>query len=130
MKWPQRRSSTQRASGRVARRRCCCARGHSRSSAPLTTSSGAAWAASAAWPEGRCAAQSNCARAAAPGVARALLREPVHAALLVLLLGAQLMMMLAFLAVPVEKALWYSGFGVPLFVLGMMVAAFAVRGLA
>lgn len=56
--------------------------------------------------------------------------QPVHAALLVLLLGAQLMMMLAFLAVPVEKALWYSGFGVPLFVLGMMVAAFAVRGLA
>ncbi|MCX7323271.1 MAG: chlorophyll synthase ChlG [Hyphomicrobiales bacterium] len=54
--------------------------------------------------------------------------QPVHAALLVLLLGVQLMMMLNFLATPVEKALWYSGFGVPLFVLGMMVAAFAVRG--
>jgi chlorophyll/bacteriochlorophyll a synthase len=32
-----------------------------------------------------------------------------------------------FLAVPVERALWYSGFGVPLFVLGMLVSAFALR---
>jgi hypothetical protein len=26
-----------------------------------------------------------------------------------------------------EQALWYSGFGVPLFVSGMMVSAFALR---
>jgi chlorophyll synthase len=30
---------------------------------------------------------------------------------------------------PIAKALWYSGFGVPLFVGGMMVSAFALRGL-
>jgi chlorophyll synthase len=30
---------------------------------------------------------------------------------------------------PIAKALWYSGFGVPLFVAGMMVSAFALRGL-
>jgi chlorophyll synthase len=30
----------------------------------------------------------------------------------------------------VRHALWYSGFGVPLFVSGMMVSAFALRGLA
>jgi chlorophyll synthase len=28
-----------------------------------------------------------------------------------------------------KRALWYSGFGVPFFVSGMMVSAFAVRGL-
>ena len=29
-----------------------------------------------------------------------------------------------------ERAYWYSGFGVPVFVAGMMVSAFALRGLA
>jgi chlorophyll/bacteriochlorophyll a synthase len=38
-------------------------------------------------------------------------------------------MMRRFLREPVAKALWYSGFGVPLFVGGMMVSAFALRGL-
>jgi chlorophyll synthase len=28
-----------------------------------------------------------------------------------------------------QRALWYSGFGVPFFVAGMMVSAFALRGL-
>jgi chlorophyll synthase len=32
-----------------------------------------------------------------------------------------------FLGAPRERALWYSGFGVPLFVAGMMVSAFALR---
>ena len=41
----------------------------------------------------------------------------------------QLVMMRRFLAEPVGRALWYSGFGVPLFVAGMMVSAFALRGL-
>jgi chlorophyll synthase len=35
-----------------------------------------------------------------------------------------------FVAAPRERALHYSGFGVPLFVAGMMVAAFAVRSIA
>jgi chlorophyll/bacteriochlorophyll a synthase len=45
------------------------------------------------------------------------------------LLLVQLMMMRRFLAQPVQRALWYSGFGVPLFVLGMLVSAFALRSL-
>lgn len=53
----------------------------------------------------------------------------VHAVAVSLLLLVQLMMMRRFLADPVGRALWYSGFGVPLYVSGMMVSAFAVRGL-
>jgi chlorophyll synthase len=30
---------------------------------------------------------------------------------------------------PLKRALYYSGFGVPIFVSGMMVSAFAVRSL-
>jgi len=54
----------------------------------------------------------------------------IPAALVVLLMVGQLALMRPFLRAPVEKALYYSGFGVPLFVLGMMVCAVAVRGLA
>ena len=36
-------------------------------------------------------------------------------------------LMRQFLAAPRERALWYSGLGVPLFVLGMLVAALALR---
>ena len=44
------------------------------------------------------------------------------------LLGiAQALMMRRFLAEPVARATWYSGFGVPLYVLGMMLSALAVR---
>ena len=46
------------------------------------------------------------------------------------LLIVQGLMMRRFMADPVRHALWYSGFGVPLFVSGMMVSAFALRGLA
>ena len=56
--------------------------------------------------------------------------RPWHAAAVSLLLLVQLLMMRRFLSDPVGKALWYSGFGVPLYVAGMMVSAFAVRGLA
>jgi chlorophyll synthase len=52
---------------------------------------------------------------------------PWHAAGVAGLLAAQLVMMRRFLASPVERALWYSGFGVPLYVSGMLVAAFALR---
>jgi len=56
--------------------------------------------------------------------------QPAHAAAIVGLLLGQALMMRRFLADPVRHALWYSGFGVPLFVSGMMVSAFALRGLA
>jgi chlorophyll/bacteriochlorophyll a synthase len=40
----------------------------------------------------------------------------------------QAVMMRRFVQQPVARAIWYSGFGVPLFVAGMMVSAFALRG--
>ena len=55
--------------------------------------------------------------------------QPLHAAAVAVLVAMQVRMMLVFIAAPREKALWYSGFGVPLYVLGMMVTAFAIRGL-
>ena len=55
--------------------------------------------------------------------------KAAHAAAIAALVAAQLVMMRRFLASAVERALWYSGFGVPLFVAGMMVSAFALRGL-
>jgi len=56
--------------------------------------------------------------------------RPVHALIVVALLAVQLVMMRKFLKAPIDKALWYSGFGVPVYVSGMMVSAFAVRALA
>ena len=55
--------------------------------------------------------------------------QPAHALAIVGLLCGQGLMMRRFLSDPVRHALWYSGFGVPLFVSGMMVSAFALRGL-
>ena len=55
--------------------------------------------------------------------------QPWHALAVALLLTAQAALMRRFLADPTARALWYSGFGVPLFVAGMMVSAFALRGL-
>lgn len=55
--------------------------------------------------------------------------QPLHALAIVALLLGQALMMRRFLSDPVRHALWYSGFGVPLFVSGMMVSAFALRGL-
>jgi len=57
-------------------------------------------------------------------------QQPVHAAAIAALMLAQVLMMKRFLADPVQRAIWYSGFGVPLFVLGMMVSAFALRSAA
>jgi len=42
---------------------------------------------------------------------------------------AQLPLMLKFIRQPIEKALSVSAFGVPLFVSGMMVSAWSLRGL-
>ena len=55
--------------------------------------------------------------------------RPGHAMGVVALLAAQAVLMARFLADVRGRALWYSGFGVPLFVAGMMVSAFALRGL-
>ena len=55
--------------------------------------------------------------------------RPLQALAIVGLLAAQLLMMGRFVARPTERALWYSGFGVPLYVVGMLVSAFALRGL-
>jgi chlorophyll/bacteriochlorophyll a synthase len=54
---------------------------------------------------------------------------PRHAAAIAALLVGQCVLMVWFMAKPVERALFYSGFGVPLFVSGMMVSAFALRTL-
>jgi chlorophyll/bacteriochlorophyll a synthase len=55
--------------------------------------------------------------------------QPLHATAVAVLVAMQVRMMLHFIAAPRDKALWYSGFGVPLYVLGMMITAFAIRGL-
>ena len=77
------------------------------------------------------AAQVACWAMALPQVAVIALLvdwgQPLHGAGVGALLAAQLLMMRRFLGAPVERALWYSGFGVPLFVLGMLVSAFALR---
>jgi chlorophyll synthase len=54
--------------------------------------------------------------------------RPAHAAGVAALLVGQIILMSWFLRQPVQRALFYSGFGVPLFVAGMMVSAFALRG--
>lgn len=56
-----------------------------------------------------------------------LWQQPVHALAVAGLIGLQALMMRRFLAQPTERATWYSGFGVPLFVIGMLVSAFALR---
>jgi chlorophyll synthase len=53
--------------------------------------------------------------------------RPMHAGGVALLLAAQLVLMRRFLAAPHERARWYSGLGVTLYVLGMLVAALALR---
>ncbi|MEM1174223.1 MAG: chlorophyll synthase ChlG [Pseudomonadota bacterium] len=45
------------------------------------------------------------------------------------LLIVQLILMARFVRAPIERATWFSGFGVTLYVLGMLASAFAIRGL-
>ncbi len=52
---------------------------------------------------------------------------PWHAVAVAVLLASQGFLMAYFMRSPTERALFYSGFGVPLFVAGMMVSAFALR---
>jgi chlorophyll synthase len=56
--------------------------------------------------------------------------QPYHAAGVAVLLAAQVLLMRRLLANPRERAPWYNGTGVSLYVLGMLVAAFALRGAA
>lgn len=55
--------------------------------------------------------------------------QPVHAAAVAALIMVQGTLMVPFLERPVQLATWLSGLGVTVYVSGMMVAAFAVRGL-
>ena len=55
--------------------------------------------------------------------------KPSYAAVIGALMIGQIFLLRDFLKRPIEKALFYSGFGVPLLVSGMMVAAFAVNGM-
>jgi len=59
-----------------------------------------------------------------------LWRRPIHAAAIALLLAAQLHLMRVFLRAPGERAPWYNATGTSLYVLGMLIAAFAFRGIA
>ena len=54
---------------------------------------------------------------------------PISAFSVAALIAAQIVLMRRFLAAPIAQALFYSGFGVPLYVSGMMVSAFALRSL-
>jgi chlorophyll/bacteriochlorophyll a synthase len=51
----------------------------------------------------------------------------LHAAIIVALLAAQILLMGKFLADPKGKAAWYNATGTTLYVLGMLAAAFALR---
>ncbi|RZU02880.1 chlorophyll synthase ChlG [Rivibacter subsaxonicus] len=56
-------------------------------------------------------------------------QRPWHAAAVALLLALQLLMMGRFIASPRERAIWYSGGGVTLYVIGMLISAFALRSM-
>jgi chlorophyll synthase len=83
-------------------------------------------------PDG--AARAACFIMAAPqAVVVGLLlswQAPGHAAAVAALLAVQVMMMRRFLREPVARATWYSANGVTLYVLGMLVSAFALRATA
>ncbi|WP_460449692.1 chlorophyll synthase ChlG [Alsobacter sp. SYSU BS001988] len=78
----------------------------------------------------RRAAEAACLAMAAPQVVVIALlaswEHPVAAAVVAALLLLQFVLMARFLRDPTRHAVWYSGFGVPLFVLGMLASALAV----
>jgi len=55
--------------------------------------------------------------------------RPYHAAAIVLLLAFQIVLMVSLIERPRERAPWYNATGTSLYVIGMMVSAFAVRTL-
>ena len=58
----------------------------------------------------------------------AIWHHPFHALGVAALLIAQFALMVRLLLAPRERAIWYSGTGVTLYVLGMLVTAFALQG--
>jgi chlorophyll synthase len=73
-----------------------------------------------------------CAVMALPQIAVAgalvLWGAPVHAAIVAVLILVQLWLMARLLESPKERAPWYNATGVTLYVLGMLVTAFALGG--
>ncbi len=55
--------------------------------------------------------------------------QPWHALAVGLVVAAQLVLMARFLKDPRGRATWYSAWGVSLYVSGMLISAFAIRGL-
>ena len=53
--------------------------------------------------------------------------QPVHAGVVALLLATQLALMARLLRDPKAQAPWYNATGTSLYVIGMLVAAFALR---
>ena len=56
-----------------------------------------------------------------------LIDQAWHSLGVFMLIMIQIVLMKFFISKPIERAIFYSGFGVPLFVSGMMVAAFGIR---
>jgi chlorophyll synthase len=79
------------------------------------------------------AAQLACVVMAAPQLAVVALLvswdRPIHALAVLALIAGQAGLMSHWLKRPRERAPWYAATGVTLFVIGMLVSAFAVRGL-
>lgn len=59
----------------------------------------------------------------------AYLGAPYHAAFIVVLIAAQLWLMRTLLEAPITKAPWYNSTGTTLYVIGMLISAFAVRSI-
>ena len=57
------------------------------------------------------------------------LGRPIHAVVVLLLLGVQFLLMVRLLENPRERAPWYNATGTSLYVIGMLVGAFALRGI-
>lgn len=55
--------------------------------------------------------------------------KPVHALAVTGLLSVQIVMMIRFLRDPIARATWLSANGVSVYVIGMLITAFAIRGL-
>jgi chlorophyll synthase len=55
--------------------------------------------------------------------------QPIHAAVVGILLIVQLVLMARLLKAPLERAIWYNATGTTLYVLGMLASAFALRSL-
>jgi chlorophyll synthase len=55
--------------------------------------------------------------------------RPIHGTLVALALALQIALMLRLLRDPIGRATWYSALGVTVYVTGMMISAFALRGM-